>query len=227
MNYNRKSVAAKIDHAVLKPFATNEDLVRDARVCAERGVFSVCVRPADVALAGETLSGSDTLVSMVVGFPHGGNLPAVKALEAERGIQDGAGELDMVMNIGRFLSGDYLYVEQDITAVAEVAKPADVPLKVILETCYLDAARIAEACRIAEAAGADFVKTSTGFGTEGATHAAVAVMLETVGGRLGVKASGGIRDWDAAVAYLDQGCARLGVGSTETVLDGGEAEGDY
>lgn len=225
--YSRKDVAAKIDHAVLKPSATREDLLRNARMCAERGVFSICVRPSDVALAVENLDGSDTLVSMVVGFPHGSNLSSVKALEAERGIADGARELDMVMNIGRFLSEDYLYVEQDISAVVNVVKPAGVLLKVILETCYLEADGIAEACRIAEAAGADFVKTSTGFGREGATPEAVAVMLETVGGRLGVKASGGIRDWDTALAYLEQGCARLGVGSTETVLDGGRAEGEY
>jgi len=225
--YSKKEVAARFDHAVLKPFSTREDVLRDARMCAERGVFSICVRPSDVALAHETLDGSDTIVSMVVGFPHGSNLSAVKALEAEKGILDGARELDMVMNIGCFLSGDYIRVEQDISEVVEVVRSAEALLKVILETCYLDAAQIAEACRIAEAAGADFVKTSTGFGTEGATSEAVAVMLETVGDRLAVKASGGIRDWDTAVAYLDQGCARLGVGSTETVLDGGQADGEY
>lgn len=225
--YTKREVAARIDHAALKPFLTEEEMVADARMCAGRGVFSICLRPSDVRLGAQILADSETLVGMVVGFPHGSNLTDVKALEASRGLEDGADELDMVMNIGRFLSGDYAYVEADVKAVVDVAGQAGALVKVILETCYLGPVQIAEACAIAEAAGADFVKTSTGFGSGGATPDAVDVMLNAVGGRLKVKASGGIRDWSTAVAYLEQGCARLGIGSTEAVLDGGEPEGEY
>ena len=127
----------------------------------------------------------------------------------------------MVMQIGAFLSGRFADVEADIAAVVATAKPTDVSLKVILETCFLSLEQIATACRISEAAGADYVKTSTGFGSAGATPEAVAVMLETVGGRLGVKASGGIREWQTCVNYLDMGCGRIGVGDAAAVLDGG------
>jgi len=227
MKYSRERVAAMIDHAVLKPTTTEAELVADARMCAERGVFSICVRPCDVRLACAELKDSATAVGMVVGFPHGSNLISVKVLEAEKGIAHGARELDMVMNIGRFLSGDFEQIEREISAVAETAHAGDALLKVILETCYLTPAQIADACRIAEAGGADFVKTSTGFGSAGASPEAVQVMLDTVGGRLQVKASGGIKDWDTAVAYLEQGCSRLGIGSTSAVLDGAIGEGEY
>ncbi len=225
--YTKSDVAGTIDHAVLKPFATNDDVIAAARMCDERGVFSICVRPSDVKLVALELAASKTRVAMVVGFPHGSNLSVVKALEAERGIEDGADELDMVMNIGKFLSGDYDCVRRDIEAVVAVAKSANALVKVILETCFLSNEQIAAACRIAEAAGADFVKTSTGFGSGGATREAVAVMIETVGRTMKVKASGGIRDWKMAVEYLDMGCARLGVGSTEALLDGAEIEEEY
>jgi len=225
--YTQKDVAARIDHAILKPFARDADVVAAARMCVKRGVYSICVRPSDVELAAKEVAGSQTCVSTVVGFPHGANLTAVKRLEAEKSIRNGASELDMVMNIGKFLSENFAYVENDIAAVVECARVEDVLVKVILEICYLSNGQIATACKIAEAAGADFVKTSTGFGENGATPEAVAIMLETVGGSMKVKASGGIRDWDTAVNYLEQGCARLGIGSTETVLDGGLAEGDY
>jgi deoxyribose-phosphate aldolase len=227
MEYSKESVAAKIDHAVLKPTTTEAELLADAHMCASRGVFSICVRPCDVRLACAELKGSATMVGMVVGFPHGSNLISVKAHEAEKGIAHGARELDMVMNIGRFLSGDFELVEREISAVAETAHAAGALLKVILETCYLSPAQIADACRIAEAGGADFVKTSTGFGCAGATPEAVQIMLDTVAGRLQVKASGGIRDWKTALAYLEQGCSRLGIGSTAAVLDGSIGEEEY
>lgn len=225
--YTKEYVAARIDHAVLKPFATRADVLDAALMCTERGVCSLCVRPTDVSIATQALADSQTFVSMVVGFPHGANQTSVKCLEARQGLEQGARELDMVMNIGRFLSGDHGYVGDDIAALVEEAHAADALLKVILETCYLDSEQIAHACVLCLQAGADFVKTSTGFGSRGATPDAVAVMLATVGESAQVKASGGISDWATAVAYLDQGCTRLGVGSTEKVLDGGRAEGDY
>ena len=220
-------VAATIDHAVLKPDFTAGDVQAHARMCIARGVKSMCVRPCDVALAAQCLAGSPVLVSAVVGFPHGHHRPEVKALEAELAIRDGARELDMVMNVGRFLSGDYGSVLADIAAVVAAAKPRGVLVKVIQESGYLSLDQVAHACRISEEAGADFVKTSTGFGPGCATPEIVEVMLRTVGGRLGVKPSGGIRDWATAVGYLTQGVSRLGVGSTEAVLDGGRADDRY
>ena len=230
--FTRDQVAATIDHAVLKPFATDQDIVDNAKMCAQRKVASMCVRPTDVALAAKELKDSGVDVSMVVGFPHGSNRTEVKTLEAKLAIEDGAVELDMVMNVGKFLSGDYDFVQKDIEAVVAEAKKSNVLVKVIQETCYLSAEQVAKACKLCEAAGADFVKTSTGFGVTsggptGATPEAVRIMLDTVGGRLQVKASGGIRSWDDAVGYLEMGCTRLGVGDAAAILDGRPAAGAY
>lgn len=225
--YTVNDVAKVIDHAVLKPDCTDDDVIANARMCIERSVGDLCVRPTDVKLAVEQLRDSETTVAMVVGFPHGANRSEVKALEAEHGIQDGADELDMVMNIGKFLSGDYDFVKRDIEAVVNVAKSHNVIVKVILEVCYLSPEQIKKACLIAKDAGADFVKTSTGFGTGGATPEAIEIMVQTVGDSMQVKASGGIRTWQDAVNYLKQGATRLGIGSTEAVLDGKESTEDY
>ena len=225
--YTQAEVAASIDHAVLKPELTDRDVCAAARMCRARGVGALCVRPGDVALAARELHDSATKVCAVIGFPHGANRTETKALEARLALEDGALELDMVMNIGRFLSGDEAAVAQDIAAVVAEAHAQGAIVKVILETCLLTPAQIAAACCIAQRAGADFVKTSTGFSTGGATRDAIAIMLETVGASMQVKASGGIRDWAGAVAYLEQGCTRLGIGATETVLDGGTAAAGY
>jgi len=219
--YTRQQVAKAIDHAVLKPFAKAEDVIKACKMCRARGVGNLCVRPSDAALAARELKGSETTVSVVVGFPHGSNRPETKALEARLAMDDGAAEIDMVMNIGQFLSGNYEAVQEDIAAVVAEAKPRGALVKVILETCWLAPDQIARACKITEAAGADFVKTSTGFGDGPATPEAVDIMVKTVGRTMGVKASGGVRTWDTAVGYLAQGCKRLGVASTEAVLDGG------
>jgi len=218
-------VAKTLDHAVLRPELTRADLARHAAMCVERGVGCLCVRSSDVAEAVRLLAGSPVVVASVIGFPHGASRPEVKTLEARLAIADGGRELDMVMNIGLFRSGDAEAVEADIAAVVAEARPHGALVKVILETCYLTPAEIAAACRIAERAGADFVKTSTGFGMSasgpiGATPAAVRIMLDTVGGRLQVKASGGIRTWGDAVMYLDMGCTRLGVGDAAAILAG-------
>ncbi len=218
--YSKEYVAATLDHAILKPFATDQDIIDGARMCAERKVASLCVRPTDVALTAERLKDSGVDVSMVVGFPHGSNRTEVKVLEAKLAIEDGAVELDMVMNIGKFLSGDHDFVQRDIAAVVAEAKKSGVLVKVIQETCYLSLEQVVAACKICEAAGADYVKTSTGFGDGPATPEVIGVMIETVGATMGVKASGGVRTWETAVAYLDQGCKRLGVASTEAILDG-------
>lgn len=225
------AVARTLDHAVLKPEFTAADLAAHAAMCIDRGVGCLCVRSVDVPEAARLVAGSDVVVASVIGFPHGAQPAAVKALEARLAIAAGARELDMVQNIGSLRSGDHATVRDDIAAVVAEARSADVGpggriiVKVILETCYLSADEIATACRLAEEAGADFVKTSTGFGVRadgptGATPEAVRIMLDTVGGRLEVKASGGIRSWDDAVAYLDMGCTRLGVGDAAAILDG-------
>ncbi|NDC62547.1 MAG: deoxyribose-phosphate aldolase [Planctomycetia bacterium] len=219
------AVASRLDHAVLRPTATVRDLEDAAAMCVARGVGCLCVRPVDVAAAARLVAASRVAIASVVGFPHGGHRPEVKAEESRLAIGDGARELDMVMQIGRFLSGDVGLVSDDIAAVVGVAKPQGVLVKVILETCHLSPEEIATACRIAAESGADFVKTSTGFAAGGATPDAVAVMLRAVEGRLGVKASGGIRSWHDAVAYLAMGCSRLGVGTAAEILDDGLAAG--
>jgi deoxyribose-phosphate aldolase len=218
--FTRDQVAKTIDHAVLKPFATDKDVIEGCKLCDKCGVASMCVRPTDVVLAAKELKDSEVDVSMVVGFPHGSNRPEVKALEAKLAVEDGAVELDMVMNIGKFLSGDYDFVQKDIEAVVTEAKKSNVIVKVILEICYLSDEQLAKACTAAEAAGADYVKTSTGFGDGPATPKAIDIMMKTVGSTMGVKASGGVRTYETASGYLNQGCKRLGVASTQAVLDG-------
>lgn len=220
-------VAAVLDHAVLKPNFTSADLAAHAAMCVARSVGCLCVRPTDVAAAVRHVAGSPVVVASVIGFPHGSHRTEAKALESRLAIADGARELDMVIALGPLLSGDESRVRDDIASVVAAARPHGVLVKVIFETCYLTPAQIVTACRLSEEAGADFVKTSTGFGTAGATPEAVRLMLDTVGGRLGVKASGGIRTWADAVMYLDMGCRRLGVGDAATILDGGTAAGGY
>ncbi len=224
-DYTKEQVAATMDHATLKQTMTDQDIIDNAKMCAENKVASMCVRPTDVASAVKELEGSGVPVAIVVGFPHGSNKSEVKALEAKLGIEEGAKEIDMVMNVGKFLSGEYDFVQKDIEAVVAEAKPKGVLVKVILETCFLDDDEVVKACKIAEAAGADFVKTSTGFGeddkrSKSATPEVIDIMMKTVGETMKVKASGGVRVWETAVGYLDQGCTRLGVASTVQVLSG-------
>lgn len=222
-----EQVAKTIDHAVLKPDSTDADLVANAKMCIENGVFSMCVKPCDIKAAKELLKNSDVKVSCVLSFPHGADATPVKAFQAKQAIEDGADEIDMVMNIGKFLSGDFEYIVNDIKAVVEVAHSHSVLVKVIQESGYLTLEQVAKACELSDEAGADFVKTSTGFGPGKATPEIVEVMVKTVGDRMMVKPSGGIRDWETAVAFLEQGADRLGIGSTEAVLKGAKAEGNY
>ena len=225
--YTAREVAARIDHAVLKPEMTEQDVRDNAEMCIERGVASMCVRPCDIKLTAELLMDSPVMVSCVLSFPHGADAAPVKAFQARQAIEDGVQEIDMVMNIGQFLSGNYDAVRDDIKGVVDVAHAAGVKVKVIQESGLLSLEQVAKACELSCEAGADFVKTSTGFNSTPATPEIIDVMLKTVGGKMQVKPSGGIRDWQTAVAYLDQGASRLGVGSTVAVLDGGQAEGDY
>ncbi len=225
--YTKQQVAKTIDHAVLKPEFTDDDLKNHAQMCIENSVYSMCVKPCDIKEAKSLLSKSDVKVSCVLSFPHGHDATPVKAFQARQAIEDGTDEIDMVMNIGKFLSGDYDYVREDIKAVVKVAHENNVLVKVIQESGHLTPEQIAKACELSQEAGADFVKTSTGFGPGKATPENVGIMLKTVGDKMKVKPSGGIRTWDDAVAFLEQGADRLGIGSTEAVLQGGKAEGDY
>lgn len=217
--YTVQEVASTIDHAVLKPDQTETDLREHAALCMERGVASMCVRPSDIRLAAELLAPSPVPVSTVVSFPHGADTTATKVFQARQAIEDGAREIDMVMNIGRFLSGHIDAVRDDIRAVVEIAHAHDVIVKVIQESCFLSLSQVALACELSLEAGADFVKTSTGFGPSSATPEIIETMVNTVGGKMGIKASGGIRTWEQAVGYLEQGATRLGIGATASVLD--------
>ena len=225
--YTKQEVAATIDHAVLKPEFTDTDLKEHAAMCIENGVYSMCVKPCDVRMASELLKDSSVKVSCVLSFPHGADATPVKAFQAKQAVEDGAEEIDMVMNIGKFMSEDYEYVKNDIKAVVDVAHAAGVKVKVIQESGHLTLEQVAKACVLSCEGGADFVKTSTGFGPGSATPEYIDVMLKTVGDKMQVKPSGGIRTWESAVAYLEQGADRLGVGSTLAVLNGAEARGDY
>lgn len=225
--YTKEEVAKTIDHAVLKPEQTLADLKSNAEMCIANKVFSMCVKPCDVPTAVELLKDSDVKVSCVLSFPHGADATPVKVFQAEQAVKDGVDEIDMVMNIGRFMQGDNDYVRRDIEAVVDVAHKNNVLVKVIQESGFLSLEQVAKACELSYEAGADFVKTSTGFGPGGAKPEYIEVMLKTVGDKMQVKPSGGIRDWETAVAFLKQGANRLGVGSTEAVLKGQKAEGNY
>jgi len=212
--WTREQIAAAIDHAALKPTMTDQDIIENCALGKQYGIASVCVRPSDVELTARELEGWGVVPSMVVGFPPGAHRPDVKALEGRLVIQDGARELDMVMNIGKFLSGDEAWVKRDIQGVVAEARAAgDVLVKVILETSDLAPAQVERACEIARDAGADYVKTSTGFAGGSATPETIELMMQTVGDTLAVKASGGVHSYEIACGYLDQGCKRLGSAS--------------
>jgi deoxyribose-phosphate aldolase len=218
--YTKEQVAQKTDHSVLKPEYTDSDLERHARMCIKNNVYSMCVKPCHIKKTKELLSGSGVKTSCVLSFPHGADTIHVKTMQAKDAIDNGVDEIDMVMNIGKFLGGNYDYVLEDIKSVTDIARKEGVLVKVILETGFLSQEQIAEACELAVRGGADFVKTSTGFGPGKATPEAVEIMLKTVGKRAKVKASGGIRTAEDAVAFLELGAERLGIGSTEEVLSG-------
>ncbi|GAA1473967.1 deoxyribose-phosphate aldolase [Corynebacterium aurimucosum] len=200
--------AQLIDHTLLKPTAQATQIDTLIAEAKEHGFASVCVNPTWVARATEQLAGTEVKVCTVIGFPLGANTSEVKAFEARDAIAKGASEVDMVINVGAALDGDWDAVESDIKAVVDAAEGSLV--KVILETCYLDAAQIKEASTRAVAAGADFVKTSTGFGTGGATIEHVALMREVVGPEIGVKASGGVRTAEDMAAMVAAGATRIG-----------------
>jgi deoxyribose-phosphate aldolase len=211
-------LAARLDHSVLRPDAVPADIARACAEAREYRMFAVCVAPVFVGLAAQELAGCAVKVVSVIGFPHGNTLPRAKAAEARLALEAGAGELDMVLQVGALKSGDTDLVLQDIRGVVEAARERGALVKVILETALLDDAEKRLACRLAEEAGADFVKTSTGFGPGGATEADVRLLRATVGDRLGVKASGGIRNLEQALAMIRAGADRLGASASVGML---------
>lgn len=215
----RHELAAMIDHTLLAPEATAADVAKLCAEARELHVAAVCVSPSMLPLANGSLD-PDIAVAAVCGFPSGAHTAAVKAAEAAGSVAAGASEIDMVMNLGLAKAGDWHAVEEEIRMVREALAPTTI-LKVILESAVLDDAELQAACHAAEVAGADFVKTSTGFHPAGgATRHAVEVMAAAVGGRLGVKASGGIRTAVDALAMRDAGATRLGTSRTRDILDG-------
>jgi deoxyribose-phosphate aldolase len=216
MTLSRAELARYVDHTLLKAEATAGEVADLVAEAADLGVFSICISPSMLPVAVPP----GLAVATVCGFPSGKHHSAIKAAEAARSIDDGADEVDVVIDVGAAVGGDFGAVEADIRAV-RAAVPAGKILKVIIESAALADDQIVGVCRAAEAAGADFVKTSTGFHPAGgASEHAVALMAATVGGRLGVKASGGIRTADAALAMIAAGATRLGLSGTRAVLDG-------
>ena len=214
-----------IDHTLLKADASQEQIETLIEEAKKYDFASVCVNPTWVNFAAQALKATDVKVCTVIGFPLGANTPELKAFETSDAIQNGANEIDMVINIGALKSRNFDLVERDIRAVVEAPKGNLV--KVIIQTCLLTDDEKVKACQIAQKAGADFVKTSTGFSTGGATVADVALMRKTVGPDMGVKASGGARSYEDALAFIKAGATRIGASSGVAIMEGDVANGDY
>jgi len=214
-------MAQYIDHTLLKPEANRAALDKLCEEAILHGFKAVCVNSGWVGYVAEKLKGSNIAVCSVVGFPLGAMCSPAKAFEARQAVADGAQELDMVLNIGALKTGDLKAVEQDILAVRHEAR-SSIALKVIIETCLLTNDEKIRACEIAQNAGADFVKTSTGFSTGGATPEDVILMRKTVGPQMGVKASGGIKDFETAAEMIAAGATRIGAGAGVTIVSGAQ-----
>lgn len=220
-----KNYASYIDHTLLKPEATEDQIKKICAEAKEFGFASVCVNPTWVSVAAAELKGATSKVCTVIGFPLGASTSATKAFETKDAIANGAEEIDMVINIGAVKSGQYDAVENDIKAVVDAADGTLV--KVIIETCLLTDEEKVKACELSVAAGADFVKTSTGFSTGGATAEDVALMRKTVGPTIGVKASGGVRSLEELEKMLNAGATRIGASSGVKIMKGQQGKTGY
>jgi deoxyribose-phosphate aldolase len=218
MTADLRKLAGLIDHTLLRPEATRAQVERLCDEARLLGFAAVCVNPAWVGLASERLRGSPVKVAAVAGFPFGATSTSAKRAEAEGAILAGAQEIDMVMNVGAMKSGQLEHVENDIRGMAEACHSSGAALKVILENAYLSDEEKVVACKIAKEAGADYVKTSTGFGPSGATEADVRLMRQTVGPEMGLKAAGGIRTLSDALRLLEAGASRLGASASVAIL---------
>jgi deoxyribose-phosphate aldolase len=212
-------LAKTIDHSLLRPELTDDEVIAGCELARRYRVASVCVKPYHVRLAAELLAGSDVLVSTVVGFPHGSSTTATKLAEARAALADGAVELDMVLNIGVLRSGRRDEVRAEVKGICDLAHAAGAKVKVILENAYLTDEQKVAACRLCEEAGADWVKTSTGFAPTGATMADIRLMRQSVGAKVEVKAAHGVRTLAAALEMIDAGVTRIGATATATMID--------
>lgn len=217
-NLTIEQVAKTIDHSLLKPELTVDDVLAGCAVAADYDVASVCCRPLDVVRCTEALAGTEVLVGTVIGFPHGAHLTSTKVIEAQRAIEQGAVELDMVIAIGMLRSGEQDYVRDDIAAVVDAAGGAAI-VKVILENAYLTDEEKVTGCQLAEEAGAAYVKTSTGYAPTGATLDDIRLMRATVSPAVKIKAAGGVRTLDALVDFLNAGIDRCGATATAAIID--------
>jgi deoxyribose-phosphate aldolase len=217
--YRYEDIAKMIDHSLLNPTLTRRDLEAGCRLAAAYGVASVCCLPYFLPGCSQILSGSGVLPSSTIGFPHGGHATTIKQAEAEQAVADGCMELDMVANISRVLSGEWDAVRSDIAAVIEVAHAAGRKVKVIFENCYLRDEHKIRLCEICGELGADWVKTSTGYGSGGATHDDLLLMRKHSPPHVQVKAAGGVRDLDALLAVREIGVTRVGASRTAEILD--------
>ncbi len=219
LNYDT-AIAALIDHTLLKPDAVEAEILKLCEEAIAYGFASVCINPCWVRLCSNTLIGKSPKVCTVIGFPLGSNRTEIKVHEAELAAADGAREFDMVINVGQLKQGESAFVEQDIAAVTAAVKSISIQntVKVILETCLLSGDEIKAACHLSRKAGADFVKTSTGFSKAGASLEAVNLMRSVVGQEMGVKASGGVRDRFTALAMIDAGASRIGTSSSIAIV---------
>src|SRR5688572_19717802 len=219
MNYTYADLAKMIDHSLLNPTMTASDLDSGCKLALVYDVASVCILPYSLKRCAEILKGSTVMASTTIGFPHGGHTTAVKATEAKQAVADGGQELDMVVNISQVLSGGWDYVRQDIAAVIKVAHDAGAKVKVIFENCYLKDDHKSRLCQICGELNADWVKTSTGYGTGGATLEDLALMRKHAPSHVQVKAAGGVRDLDMLLKVRDLGVSRCGASRTREMLD--------
>ena len=221
-----KNLAGIIDHTILKAEATEAEVVKLCSEAKEYGFASVCVNPSMVALAANELKGTEVKVCTVIGFPLGATTTEVKAFETEDTIKKGATEVDMVINVGKLKEGNLEYVKNDIKAVVDAAKGKALT-KVIIETCLLNDDEKVAVCKLAKEVGADFVKTSTGFSTGGATAHDIKLMRETVGAEMGVKASGGVRSREDALTMGENGATRIGASASIAICKGEKSDSNY
>ena len=217
--FTYSDIARMIDHSLLQPTLTDADMEKGCLLAREYGVASVCIKPYAVPMAVRLLAGSGVAVGTVIGFPHGSHTMAIKVAEAKAAMADGATELDMVVNIGKVLGKDWAYVADDIRAVVEAAHSGKAIVKVIFENCFLQAEHKEALCRICAEVGADFVKTSTGYGDGGATDEDLTLMRRCSPPRVQVKAAGGVRTFDRLLAVRAMGITRVGATATRPILD--------
>ena len=218
IEYSLEEIAGAIDHAILNPVATQAEVEKGCLLARDAGVAAACVKPCYVSQAAGLLKGSRVAVGTTVGFPHGVNATPIKVREAEQAMDDGAVELDMVVNIGNVIAGQWDYVSEDIRAVLDVVHGRGLTLKVIFENCYLIEKQKEQLCRICGDLDVDFAKTSTGFGTGGATEEDVRLMRRLLPSRVKIKAAGGIRNLDDFLKFRRAGAGRIGTSSTKDIL---------